>query len=277
MSSAVLDASKTAANGDVPTSRVKQRLKAIWRGGPFYTVLYSMRWVFKGVVDRLERRLIAIEQRKGLADEWTVLANRLTAGENRKIWNEYDWCKRGEEWTRSEEWRAELIREYIDPHFPQGSFILEIGPGGGRWSEVLQPRAERLYLVDVAEKPLELCRQRFADRTNVEYLLSDGRTLAVPDSSVDRIWSYECFVHINPVEIKGYFHEFHRVLKPGGKAFIHHAGPHIPGMPYRPGMRSDMTDKMALDFARASGLEVEAQTQKLVNPRDVLTILKRPT
>jgi hypothetical protein len=41
-------------------------------------------------------------------------------------------------------------------------------------------------------------------------------------------------------------------------------------------MRSDMTDKMAYDFARECGLEVEAQTQKLVNPRDVLTILKRP-
>jgi ubiquinone/menaquinone biosynthesis C-methylase UbiE len=253
------------------------RVKAILRkGGAYYGTVYVGRWALQRVVDFLDRRLVSVEQRKALVDPWTILARRLSALENRKIWNEYDWSKRGDEWTRSEEWKAEVIRRFIDRYFSQGDVIVEIGPGGGRWSEILQPRARKLYLVDVAEKPLELCRERLAGCANVEYLLGDGRTLAVPDGSVDGVWSYECFVHINPLDIRGYFHEFRRVLKPGGRALIHHAGPPIPGMPYRPGMRSDMTDRMAFDFARECGLEVEAQTQELVNPRDVLTILRRP-
>lgn len=255
----------------------ESRLKAVFRkGGAYYGTVYLGRWVLQRAVDFLDRRLIGVEQRKGLVDPWTILSRRLSAAENRKIWNEYDWSKRGDEWTRSEEWKAEVVREFIDPYFCEGDVILEIGPGGGRWSEVLQPRARKLHLVDVAEKPLELCRERFRGCANVEYLLSDGRTLAVADDSIDRIWSYECFVHINPLDIKGYFREFRRVLKPGGRALVHHAGPPIPGMPFRPGMRSDMTDRMAYAFAAECGLEVEAQTQKLVNPRDVMTILRRP-
>ncbi len=253
------------------------RLRTVFRkGGAYYGTVYISRWLVRQVLDFLDRRLIGVEQRRGLTDQWTILANRLTAGENRKIWNEYDWSKHGEEWTRSEEWRTQLIREYIEPHFPNGSAIVEIGPGGGRWSDVLRKRAEQLTLVDVAEKPLELCRERFKDCTNIQYLQSDGRSLPVADNSVDRIWSYECFVHINPLDIKGYFHEFRRVLKPGGLALIHHAGPPVPGVPYRPGMRSDMTDKMAYEFAQECGLTVEAQTSTLVNPGDVLTMLRRP-
>jgi ubiquinone/menaquinone biosynthesis C-methylase UbiE len=257
--------------------RGRSKLKAVFRkGGAYYGTVYVSRWVIQRVAEFLDRRLISVEQRKALVDPWTILSRRLTAAENRKIWNEYDWSNHGDEWTRSEEWKAELIRKFIDPYFSAGDVIVEIGPGGGRWSEILQARARKLYLIDVAEKPLELCRERFAGCSNIDYFLCDGHTLPVPDGCADRIWSYECFVHINPLDIKGYFHEFRRVLEPGGRALIHHAGPHIPGMPYRPGMRSDMTDKMALDFARECGLEVEAQTQELVNPRDVMTILRRP-
>ena len=37
-----------------------------------------------------------------------------------------------------------------------------------------------------------------------------------------------------------------------------------------------MTDAMALDFAAENNLEVVLQTQKLVNPRDVMTVLRKP-
>jgi len=258
------------------TSKATQRLKAILRnGGVYYSTIYVARWFIQIVVDFLDRRLISVEQRKRLVESWTILSRRLSAIENRKLWNEYDWSKRGDEWTPSEEWKNELIQEFLDPYFPKGIVAIEIGPGGGRWTEILQPRAEKLYLVDVAPKPLKLCSERFKGCSNIEYLLNDGCTIAVPDSSVDRIWSYECFVHINPIDIKKYFHEFRRVLKPGGLALIHHAGSHIRGMPYRPGMRSDMTDEMAYDFAQECGLIVERQTDEHVNPRDVLTILKQ--
>ena len=128
--------------------------------------------------------------------------------------------------------------------------IAEIGPGGGKWTEFLQARCRTVYLVDVAEKPLELCRARFASATNIEYLLSDGRSLPVATQALDGVWSFDAFVHINPLDIRQYFQEFARTLKPGGVAVIHHAGAHDPTMTYRTGSRSDMTDQMALAFAQ---------------------------
>ena len=98
----------------------------------------------------------------------------------------------------------------------------------------------------------------------------------MPTAGIDVIWSFDCFVHVNPLDIREYFREFGRVLRPGGLALIHHAGPPQPGKPFRGGMRSDMTDRMAVQFAGDAGLDVVSQTTRLVNPGDVLTILRKP-
>lgn len=252
------------------------RLKETYRrGGPFYAAGYSIRWAFQRVLDGLDRRLIAVEQRRGVAEPWAILSKRLTTADNRKMWNEYDWSKDGEEWNRSDSWKADVVREYIDPNIRNDIVIAEIGPGGGKWTEVLQPRARKLYLIDVAEKPLELCRARFASSTNIEYLLSDGRSIPVPSATIDAVWSFDAFVHINPIDIRRYFQEFARVLTPGGVAVVHHAGAYDPTMTYRTGNRSDMTDQMALEFAQESKLQVVTQTKKLVHARDVVTILRK--
>jgi ubiquinone/menaquinone biosynthesis C-methylase UbiE len=220
--------------------------------------------------------LIAVEQQRGIVEPWAVLSKRLTTDDNRRMWNEYDWSQHGEEWTSDDAWKASIIREFMDPHVASGADIVEIGPGGGRWTEILQTRAHRLWLVDVAEKPLELCRARFSSCTNIEYLLSDGRSLPVGTGEVDAIWSFDVFVHINPLDIRQYFFEFARVLRTGGRAVIHHAGPHDPKNVYRSGVRSDMTDAMAREFASQAGLTVDLQTKELINPRDVVTVLRKP-
>jgi len=82
-----------------------------------------------------------------------------------------------------------------------------------------------LILVDLSPNCIEFCQRRFASHRNVEYLVNDGRTLqGVADGSVDFVWSYDAFVHMDADVIDHYFRELRRVLKPGGKASIHHAG-----------------------------------------------------
>lgn len=92
------------------------------------------------------------------------------------------------------------------------------------------------------------------------------------DGIVDAIWSYDVFVHINPIDARSYFCELRRVLKPGGRAVIHHPGPPPPGAQERPGTRSDLTDQMVLNFGRENDLELLAQTREFVNVGDVLSI-----
>jgi SAM-dependent methyltransferase len=54
--------------------------------------------------------------------------------------------------------------------------------------------------------------------------LTDGSSLpAELQNTIDLIWSFDCFVHIEPPQIAQYFREFSRVLAPSGKALIHHA------------------------------------------------------
>ena len=93
------------------------------------------------------------------------------------------------------------------------------------------------------------------------------------DGTVDAIWSYDVFVHINPQDARSYFQEFRRLLKPGGRAVIHHPGSaENPGR-LRKGWRSDLTNEMVLGFVQEKSLRLISQTHELVNEGDVLTVI----
>jgi glycosyltransferase involved in cell wall biosynthesis/SAM-dependent methyltransferase len=268
---------RMAMNAQRAPDNPSGRLKAIlFKGGLYYSTLYVMRWVVDRVLAFVDRRLVAVEQRRRLVEPWTIGARRYTAADNKQLWNNHDWSRHGEEWTKTPEWKAKVIEQFLLPNVPEGKAVLEIGPGGGRWTEVLQRRAKHVHVVDVSEQAIALCRQRFQNCLNVEYHVGNGNTLPLANTSVEVIWSYDVFVHINPLDARNYFREFARILKPGGKAVIHHPGS-SKSRKYREGAwRSDLTDTMVLDFARENGLEVVFRTQELVNEGDVLSVLLKP-
>jgi len=235
----------------------------------------------RDVSDALEAQLLRIEGEKGLLGPAHRAYSGHSSGENRAIWNTWDWSRRGEEWddtTEPEAWRASLIEHVLLPQLGDRATVLEIGPGGGRWSHVLQGRADRLVLVDVTERALDLCRERFADATNVEYVQTDGATLpGVADASLDFVWSFDAFVHIAPLDIASYLAEIARVLKPEGRAVIHHAGRFRRG----PGWRSPMTAALFARLADEQGLRVSRQFDSwgdgkfgVRTNQDVITVLE---
>jgi ubiquinone/menaquinone biosynthesis C-methylase UbiE len=110
----------------------------------------------------------------------------------------------GEEWTASPEWKQGLIEDVLAKWIPDGGVVLEVGPGAGRWSEVLASRASRLVLADVSERPLELCRERFDGDTHIQYVLCTGSDLpGVEEGSIDAVWSFDVFVHVAPGDQAG--------------------------------------------------------------------------
>ncbi len=234
-------------------------LATLWReprrlGGSARRAVVRARWA-------LEDRRLTAEQRRGELGPAHVRWRGNSPGENRLRWDGWDWSSGGEEWNASLEWKRGLIDEVLDRWIPRGAVILEIGPGGGRWSEPLLERASRLILVDVSERTLELCRERFAGAGNVELVLSAGAELAgVADGSVDAVWSFDVFVHIAPVDQASYLAEIARVLAPGGVAVIHHADGRNRGVsPSRQGWRSPMSRGLFASLACRSGLLVETQ------------------
>jgi ubiquinone/menaquinone biosynthesis C-methylase UbiE len=207
-----------------------------------------------------------------------------SASENRRRWNEWNWSTQGEEWNESGEWKDALVEDVMLPVIPPGGTVLEIGPGAGRWSVLLAPRAERLIAADVAQKPLELVAERLAGSADVETLLTDGASLTgVDDDSVDAVWSFDVFVHIRPRDQAAYLTEIARVLRPGGVAAIHHADGRNRGRaPSREGWRAPMTAKLFAALARDRGLEVERQIREWSAGRhglgafhDAITVMRR--
>lgn len=277
-----------------PTAMSRPRRLAYllrWAGAG-WLALYVVRQGLSRVLFRLNRWMMRIEERRFLTGEMTVSGQFNTARENSSMWNQYDWQCLGEEWTEqasvqrgfdAEEWKGRVIRELLERYMPNDGTLLEIGPGGGRWTESLVARSRSLILVDVAEKCLALCRERFNADPRLRFHLVDPTrpqfidATVAPDETIDGIWSYDVFVHINPTDIGKYLKDFHRILRPGAAAVIHHTGRTPSDWDYNEAFRSQMNVEFFAHLARQAGLEVLDQSEALVHkPGDAITVLQKP-
>src|SRR4051812_44338620 len=143
-----------------------------------------------------------------------------TTLENRDRWTHHKWELQGDEWSpgRSSEGTSILWLRTVLPRIqrfvPTGT-ILEIGPGFGRWTQYLRRLGQRLLLVDVSERCIAACCERFAGDLHVEYFVNDGASLAmVPDRSVDFIFSFDSLVHAEADAVGAYLAQAARKLKP---------------------------------------------------------------
>src|SRR6478609_3336738 len=85
--------------------------------------------------------VLEIEGRRGVLGPAHRRWRGNSAADNRGRWNGWDWSGLGEEWTASEEWKQGLVDDVLLRLIPSDVDVLEIGPGAGRWTVVLAPRA----------------------------------------------------------------------------------------------------------------------------------------
>jgi ubiquinone/menaquinone biosynthesis C-methylase UbiE len=258
------------------TSGLRHQWQIYRRGikelGPVHAVLLLVR-------EAIDDVLLSIEGRRGVLGPAHRSHQDHSAERNRDTWSGWDWGALGEEWTQSEEWKRALVAEILRPTMPPGGTLLEIGPGAGRWTEFLVEQADRVILVDVSSRVLDLCRDRFGDGNSMTYIANDGSDLpGVTNESVDGVWSFDAFVHIGPLDLASYLAEMARVLRPGGLAVIHHAGRRD-----RRGWRSPMSAALFANLARERGLEIVRQFDNwgegrfdIRRYRDVISIVRKP-
>lgn len=148
---------------------------------------------------------------------------------NRNFYSAYDWSRGGEEW--SEDWGGSdglwfaTLYPRLRAFLPKGH-VLEIGCGCGRVTHYLRAWAERMTVVDVVERCVERCRERFAagGGGHIAYAVNDGVSLdMVEDGSVDLAVSWETLVYAEHATVRAYLKELAAKLRRGGAAFIHHS------------------------------------------------------
>jgi ubiquinone/menaquinone biosynthesis C-methylase UbiE len=200
---------------------------------------------------------------------------------NKEIWENWNWEAGGEEWTLGPEWKDSLIKNVLRRYIPPGGHILEIGPGAGRWTGVLFDMADAFTAVDVAKSCIQVCQEKFGNQPRARFILGNGKDLTgVANESVDSIWSFDAFVHINIPETASYVREFQRVMRPGGVGVVHH-GKHG-GLE---GWRSNLTSAVFREMLETAGFQVVAELETWKDSgaeyrvglySDAITIFSRP-
>jgi SAM-dependent methyltransferase len=119
---------------------------------------------------------------------------------------------------------AHIDARMLTPFLPAGKdlSVMEVGPGGGRITALLLPRARQLYAVDVSEAMLDRLQRRFAGDSRIVRLLTDGTHIAgIPSGSLDAAVTFDAFVHLEPWEIFRYLEIARTLLREGGIGIVH--------------------------------------------------------
>lgn len=104
-----------------------------------------------------------------------------------------------------------------------GSTIVDVGAGTGRFARIFAHRARHIHLVDRAPAMLEVARQRLAaiGATNTTLHEADARSLPLEDASADLVvagWVFGHFPHWMPddwqAEVEAAVAEMQRVARP---------------------------------------------------------------
>ncbi len=123
-----------------------------------------------------------------------------------------------------------IVARFITPFIQPGHTALEIGSGGGRWTQYLLAFS-RLYSVELNVQSFHYLLQRFGARPNLSFCNTNGTDFpGIPAQSIDYVFSYDVFVHLEPELIFSYLTNLRALLKPTSNVFIHYADQTKPGV-----------------------------------------------
>lgn len=177
-----------------------------------------------------------------------------------------------------------LLQPYLGSKQKAG---LEIGPGGGRLTNLLLNFTEELHAVDASENMLKHLKQRFNQQPNLRTYLSDGYNL--PDlPRIDYVISFDVFVHFEPRLIFWYLQQMKQILTSGGTGIIHYSNMTTdigwkqflydvkPNLHYRSYFASFgvMCPAIMEKFLSALDLEIISSDLKIL-PRDAVAVFRK--
>lgn len=147
--------------------------------------------------------------------------------QNAQHWSAYDWSSGGDEWSRVWGGTPYLWYGSMWPRilrFLPAARILEIAPGYGRFTHYLRDHCDSIEIVDLTERCIAACRERFQGDAKVVAHVNDGRSLdMIADGSIDFVFSFDSLVHAEADVLAAYVEQLARKMKPEAVAFLHHS------------------------------------------------------
>jgi hypothetical protein len=117
-----------------------------------------------------------------------------------------------------------FIKErYVLPYVNAQHDALEIGPGGGRWTRYLLG-FRTLTAVDYHPELLDELRRNFGRHRNIRYIKNSGTDFPGLDPhSIDYVYSFGTFVHLDFNLIEAYLKSIKTVIKPTANVVIQYS------------------------------------------------------
>ena len=128
----------------------------------------------------------------------------------------------GDQWgdPEHEPMLKQVVKQFISPYIRQQANILEIGPGGGRWTQYLLA-CEKLYCVELNPEMFDYLDNRFPEQKHFSFILTNGSDFpGIPASSVDFVFSFGTLVHLDFSIIREYIKNLSEIMRYNGNISI---------------------------------------------------------
>jgi SAM-dependent methyltransferase len=111
------------------------------------------------------------------------------------------------------DWREQHIASNVaqlKPYVKPGVTFLEIGAGDCALAARIAQDAKQVFAVDISDQTQGTLP------ANVKLVITDGRSVDVPEGSIDVAFSDQLMEHLHPDDAIEQLRNIHRALKPGG-------------------------------------------------------------
>lgn len=149
---------------------------------------------------------------------------------------------------------------FLTPYISSTVKVAEIGVGGGRWTRYMLS-AEHVYAVDYHQELLDELKSNY-NHSNITFIRNNGDDFPnVPDASINLLFSFGTFVHLDLNLIDSYLRNIRRILHPDANVIIQYSDMTKPMAKNNLGF-SDNTPETMRNLILSHGYEVYEEDDK---------------
>lgn len=123
--------------------------------------------------------------------------------------------------ARNDAARKEIRDQVLRPYLGPGFSVLDYGCGPGFLARHVSQCVKKVYAGDISPGTIA-CARVINPSPAVEYFVAGpGKVPPFPPGSLDLVYSFAVIQHLADEIFRGLLADFHRWLKPGGRAVLH--------------------------------------------------------